>query len=412
MTNRNLRLDNDPVEEALAKYLSALTKAAKPEAAQCFTPKFDEVPTEESLGRVTSKAVYARFNSPHYNGAAMDGIAVKASSTTGASESSPVTLKPGKDFIPVNTGNPVNEPYDAVIMAEDLIHVDGEQSVKITQSASVMQHIRPVGENFRAGDMLIAEKHKIRPIDIGVLVSGGIDRVQVYARPKVAIFPTGSEIIDLSQLNKNETPKEGAIIESNSRMYEAQVRQAGGEPFRFAPVPDDYELLKNAIRQAAQDYDVVIINAGSSAGTEDYTVNALRGIGEVIVHGVAMKPGKPVILAIVNNKPVIGTPGYPVSAYISFETFIIPVLSILTGCEIKPRQKINAVLSKQISSSVDRREYVRVKLENANGKLTAFPLARHSGVAMSLVQADGFCVIDQGCAGYDEGEIVVIEFLD
>jgi len=404
MAKRNINLNIIPADEALSKYLSALEGKIK--------PKFEEIPVDESLDRITSAAVYARLNSPHYNAAAMDGIAVKADGTINVSESNPVTLKDGHDFIFVNTGDHICAPYDAVIMAEDLIHSSEEHTVKIIKSASNMQHVRQIGENIREGELIIGEKHKIRPIDIGMLLSGGINRLEVYSIPKVAIFPTGSEIIDPSQLGENEIPKEGKIIESNSRMYEAQVKQAGGKGTRFAPIPDNSDILKDAITKATLDFDMVLINAGSSAGTEDFTVLALREIGEVIVHGIAMKPGKPVILAIVNNKPVIGTPGYPVSAYLSFETFAVPVLSILTGCAIKPKQKTEAVLSEQIVSSLKLREYIRVKLEHVNDKLTAFPLARNSSVAMSLVKADGFCVLDIGCENIEKGETVTIELID
>ena len=390
---------NMPAEEALEKYFSAL------KLQPC---KSEIIPAEESLDRITSAAVYAQFNSPHYKAAAMDGIAVKSSSTIGANESTPLVID---DFIPVNTGNPVNDPYDAVIMIENIILIDNGKRAKITEVAPVMQHIRPIGESFTAGEMLIPVKHKIRAIDIGVLFSAGVTCIEVYGKPKVAIFPTGSEIIEASSLQDGKTPKEGDVIESNTRMYEAQVKQAGAKASRFAPVPDDYEFLKNTILKASENFDMILINAGSSAGTEDFTVQVLREIGKVIVHGVAMKPGKPVILAIVNNKPVIGTPGYPVSAYISFETFVSPVLCLLTNRINQPRQKIKAVLSKKIISSADRREYVRVKLENTEGKLTASALARHSGALMSLVKADGFCIIEQGCGCIEAGETVTIELI-
>jgi putative molybdopterin biosynthesis protein len=401
MTKRNLYLSNVPVEEALSKYLSALEGH--------LVPKFEKIPVEESLDRVTSKAVYAILSSPLYDAAAMDGIAVKASVTAGARESSPLVLKLGEDFITVNTGDPIHHPYDAVIMAEDIIQTDGEENIKIMESASPWQYIRPVGDDIVAGEMIISGKHKIRPIDIGILFSGGITFIDVYVKPKVAIFPTGDEIIDTSHLQPDDIPKEGKIIESNTRMFEALVKKAGGEAVRFAPVPDNYEKLKEEISRAVHEFDLVLINAGSSAGTEDFTVQVLREIGEVIVHGVAMKPGKPVILAIVNNKPVIGTPGYPVSAYLSYETFAAPVLSILTGSKNKKMLKMSATISRRIVSSLKHREYVRVKIGRVNGKLVASPLTRGAGAAMSLVRADGFCVIDQQSEGIEAGETAMIE---
>lgn len=401
MAKRNLYLSNVPVEEALLKYFTALDGL--------LIPKTEKIPVEESLDRITSCAVYARLSSPLYNAAAMDGIAVKAAATTSARESNPLVLKAGEDFLTVDTGDPVHHPYDAVIMAEDLIQMEGSDDVKIMESASSWQHIRPIGEDIVAGEMIITGRHKIRPIDIGVLFSGGITSIEVFSKPGIAVFPTGTEIVDASLLA--DTPQEGAIIESNTRMFEAQIKHAGGEAFRFAPVPDDYDLLKDAVSKAADEYDMVLINAGSSAGTEDFTVQVLREIGEVIVHGVAMKPGKPVILAKVKDKPVIGTPGYPVSAYLAFVTFVSPVLSALTAGgnqSIKPQKK-EAVISRRIVSSLKHREYVRIKAGRVNGKLIASPLARGAGAAMSLVRADGFCVIDQNSEGIEAGQSALIE---
>jgi len=435
MAERNLNLKLTPAEEALAKYLSALNGK--------LVPKFEVISVEESLGRITSAPVCAKLNSPHYNAAAMDGIAVKSADFNNKNltteyccptnslefhgeRKSPGTNDSGQlqlpilrdlcglnssrshfDFINVNTGDIVQEPYDAVIMAEDLPYT-GEKNVLPGQ------HVRHIGESIKIGEEILSAKHKIRPVDIGMLLTAGITTVEVYTTPKVAIFPTGSEIINIcsSNFQDGEVPEAGKIIESNSRMYEAQIKQAGGEGVRFEPLLDNFALLKNAITKAVHEFDMVLINAGSSAGTEDFTVQVLREIGEVIVHGVAMKPGKPVILAIVNGKPVIGTPGYPVSAFLSFETFALPILSVLTGSAIKPKQKIEAVLAERITSTPKQREYVRIKLEQINGKLTAVPLTRHSGVAMSLVKADGFCIVDIGCECIEAGETVIIEMIE
>jgi putative molybdopterin biosynthesis protein len=395
MAKRNLYLTNVPVEEALSKYFSALEGL--------LNPSFEEIPVSESLDRITKRAVYARCCSPLFNAVAMDGIAVRAADTIGARESNPLVLVKGKDFIPADTGDPVHLPFDALIMAEDVIET-GEETVKILASAAAWQHIRPIGEDIVAGEMILPGRHRIKPIDIGVLFSGGITHVEVYAKPRVAVFPTGTEIIEPAAM-----PKEGEIIESNSRMFEALVQEAGGKAVRFAPIPDDYDLLKEAIGKAAKEFDLVLVNAGSSAGTEDYTVYVLRELGEIVVHGVAMKPGKPVILAKVNNKPVIGTPGYPVSAYLSYKTFVAPVLSELTGLGKGSSQIVEATVSKRIVSSLKHREYVRVKVGRVSGRLVASPLARGAGAAMSLVRADGFCVINQNSEGVEAGESAPVE---
>ena len=388
---RNLYLNTIPVEEAGDLYMRSLGDAAEPHA--------EKIRVTDALGRVTSEAVYALYSSPLYNSAAMDGIAVVSSSTYGASESSPVTLRAGEDYIVVDTGDPVKKPYDAVIMAEDT--QENEDGMIIRAAAPAWQHVRPVGEDIVAGEMILTRCHRIRPIDIGVLLSGGVTEISVFAQPKVGIIPTGTEIVE-----PYEDPKEGDIIESNSRMFEAMVKEQGGIPKRYDIVPDDYELIKKTVLKALDENDMVIVNAGSSAGTEDYTVHILREIGEVFVHGVAMKPGKPVILAKANGKPVIGIPGYPVSAYLAVENFVYPVLRSFTGIKENSERKIRAVLSRRLVSSLKHREYVRVRVGKVGDRYVCAPLARGAGAAMSMVRADGFCVIPQETEGYEAGETV------
>ena len=395
MAKRNLYLSNTPVHEALEKYITALKPIVKPQT--------ETIAVTDALGRITETAVFAKYCSPLFNAAAMDGVAVNSDITKGASEANPVVLKQGEDYVIVDTGDPIRTPCDAVIMAEDLIEME-DGNLKIIEPAAPWQHVRPIGEDIVAGEMIIPSRHKIRPIDIGVLLAGGITKISVIKQPTVAIFPTGTEIIEPDQ-----EPKEGDIIESNSRMFEAMAKQNGANPTRFAPIADDYNRLKNAIDRAVDEYDMVIVNAGSSAGTEDFTVHILRELGEVLVHGVAIKPGKPVILAIVKGKPVIGLPGYPVSAYINFENFVIPVLSLMNGEMQAKSNMVEAVVSKRLVSSLKHKEYVRVKVGKVEDKLVASPLARGAGAAMSLVRADGFCVIEQNSEGVEAGETVNVE---
>lgn len=395
MGRRNLYLNTIPAEEAAAIYRNAVLKVMHRETQM--------VKTEESLGRITASAVYARYCSPLYNAAAMDGIAVISAHTATASEVTPLVLKQGVDYQVVDTGDPVRMPYDAVIMAEDLLDAE-EDSVKITASVPAWQHIRPVGEDIVAGEMLLAGNHKIRPIDIGVLLSGGIVEIEAIKKPKAGIIPTGTEIIEADQV-----PREGDIIESNSRMFAAMTESSGGIPRRYPPIPDDYEKIKHAVQKAVKENDIVIVNAGSSAGTEDYTVHILKELGEVLVHGVAIKPGKPVILSIVKGKPVIGLPGYPVSAYIDFENFVRPVMDLYSGEMNSSRNVMKAVLSKRLVSSLKHKEYVRVKVGKVDDRFVASPLARGAGAAMSLVRADGFCIIEKNSEGYEAGETVSVE---
>ena len=398
---RNLYLKTKPVEEALAEYIKAL------EAAGAVTPQTEWVDTYDALGRKTAAPVFAKCCSPLFNAAAMDGIAVKAADTRGASESRPKILKPGTDYKVVDTGDPIKAPFDAVIMAEDLVELD-DGTVEIHASVPGWNHVRSIGEDIVAGEMMLQTGHVIRPVDIGVLLASGNLQVEVFRKPAVAIIPTGTEIIE-----PKAEPKEGDIIDSNSGMFAGQVTEAGGLPHRLPIVEDDYEKIKNTILTALETCDMAVINAGSSAGTEDYTVHILREIGEVVVHGVAMKPGKPVILAVVGGKPVIGLPGYPVSAYLAFENFVTPVLRRLCGEKGKDaaeeKNRVKAVISRRMVSSLKHREYVRVKVGRVGGKLVASPLARGAGAAMSLVRADGFCIIPQNSEGYEAGETVEIE---
>lgn len=401
MAKRNLYLKTTPVEEARKKYMQAL------EEAGCLKQEEERTDTYESLGRITAEAVYAKCCSPLFNAAAMDGIAVKSAETAEAGEERPLALSLGSGYRIIDTGDPVKSPFDAVIMAEDVMET-GEGMVTITKSVPGWQNVRPIGEDIAAGEMLLPSHHTIRPVDIGVLLAGGILNLEIFKKPQVSIIPTGTEII-----MPHENPKEGDIIDSNSGMFAAMVTESGGVPHRCSIVPDDYQKIKETVLQETERSDMVIINAGSSAGTEDYTVHVLREIGQVIVHGVAMKPGKPVILAIVQGKPVIGLPGYPVSAYLAFENFAEPVLRIMAGLSpnkgSSTRKTVKAVLSKRTVSSLKHREYVRVKVGKVGDKFVCAPLARGAGAAMSLVRADGFCVIPQESEGFEAGETVDVE---
>ena len=400
MAKRNLYLSNIPVEEALARFTLALWGSA-PDGAREY--RREKIRTIDAPDRVTAGAIHARRCSPLFNAAAMDGIAVVAAATAGASETNPVSLAPDRDFRPVDTGDPIRPPYDAVIMAEDLQEND-DLSVTIRQASAAWQHIRPIGEDIVTGEMIIPGGHRIRAIDIGVLLSAGITELEVLARPRVAIFPTGDEIVEPWR-----TPGEGEIIESNSRMLEALVNEAGGMATRFDTVPDDPALLESALGAALEGHDMILVNAGSSAGTQDHTAAVLERLGRIIVHGVAMKPGKPVILALAEGKPVIGIPGYPVSAYLAYRSFAAPILAGLSGRRDPDPPAVRAVIAKRLVSSLKHREYVRVKLGSVDGRLVASPLARGAGAAMSLVRADGFCVIAQNSEGIEAGQTARVE---
>ncbi len=392
---RNIYIDNMDVDEAKKRYFERLN----------IQSQWEEINVVDSLGRVTFEAVYAKVSSPNYNAAAMDGILVRASDTIGATESNPKVLEEGKDFIYINTGSPVMDPYDAVIMIEDVIELGGGK-VQILKAAHPWQHIRPIGEDIVATEMILPSRHKIRPIDIGALISGGIERVRVYKKPRVGILPTGTEIIEnIDQLEI------GKIIDSNSRVFEALVIEEGGIPNRYRPIEDDYARIKEGVLKGIEENDILLIGAGSSAGTKDYTVHIIEELGEVIVHGVAMKPGKPTILGIIEGKPVIGIPGYPVSSYLVFETFVTPLIWKYIGLKEGKDTFVKATISKKVTSSVKNRELVRVNLGYVKDKLVATPLSSGAGVTMSLVKADGIAIIPQSLEGVEAGSLVDVRLL-
>lgn len=392
---RSVYIDNIDVDQAKERYYQSLT----------IKPKWEEIDVLESLNRVTFEPQYANISSPNYNAAAMDGILVESIKTKGATTTSPKILEEGKDFIYVNTGNMVVDPYDAVIMIEDVIEIE-KGKVQILKAAHPWQHIRPIGEDIVATEMVVPSRHKIRPIDLGALISGGIQRLKVYKKPKVGILPTGTEIIE-----KIDRLEPGKIIDSNSRVFEALVEEDGGIPNRYSPVEDDYEKLKKAVIKGIKDNDILLIGAGSSAGTKDYVVHVIEELGEVVIHGVALKPGKPTILGIIEDKPVIGIPGYPVSSYLVFETFVRPLILKYIGLEEEEDLIVEAISSKKIVSSLKSRELVRVNLGYVGDKLVATPLSSGAGVTMSLVKADGIAVIPQNLEGVEAGNKINVRLL-
>lgn len=395
MGKRNLYLKTISVEEAYDKYYSALNEKG-------ILSKFvEEVPTSEALGRITSEAIFAKCNSPLFNAAAMDGICVESIKTKNASEENPIILKLGIDYKIVDTGDAIKPPFDAVVMAEDVIEID-DDTIKIIAPVSGWENVRPIGEDIVAGEMVLESNHKIKPIDIGALIAGGILKINCYKKLSVGITPTGDEII-----NPKDDPKEGDIIDSNSYMIKALVDQNGGIGKRYDIVKDDYDKIKEQLKKSISENDISIINAGSSAGTEDFSVHILKELGEVIVHGVSMKPGKPVILAIVDGKAVIGLPGYPLSAYLAFDLYIKPLLSH----EKVSQDEIKAIVSKRLVSSLKYREYVRVKVGKVEDKYIASPLNRGAASQMSLVRADGILIIPQNSEGIEAGEIANVKLL-
>ena len=366
--------------------------------------KKESINTLDTLDRITYEAIYANVSSPFYNASAMDGVCLTASSTYDATESNPITLHK-KDYEYINTGNIIPIKFDAVVMIEDVIENE-DSSITLKKSARPYQDIRPIGEDIVEGDMVLPKNHKIRPVDISALLSAGINSLFVIQKPKVAIIPTGDEIIrDIKEL------KEGKIIDSNSFYLKNELVQLGANPTIFNIENDDFNKLEKTILSATIDYDVVIIGAGSSAGSKDYAKAIIEKNGIVYVHGISIKPGKPTIIGEVNSTPIIGLPGYPVSTFMAYDIVVKPLIRKFLNLEEDTKQYVKAKLTKKLYSSLKNHEFIRVKLGEINSEIVATPLDRGAGVTMSLVKADGILVIDKNREGYNANSIVDVYLL-
>ena len=397
---RKVYLDDLPLEEALNSYRLHLQNAG------ALAPGPHEfVPAEQTLDRVTAAPVYAVNSSPHYHASAMDGMAVKSISTYGASETTPVQLSVGREAIPVDTGDPLPPDCDAVIMIED-VHFFKSDMIEILHPSTPWQHVRAVGEDIIATEMILPANHMIRPIDIGAFLAAGVPEVAVHPKPKVAILPTGTELV---QPGAELQP--GDIVEFNSRIFAGMVAQWGGEPMRWGITADNRSSLREAINEALSKADVLLINAGSSAGSEDYTAGMIQEMGRVLAHGVAIKPGKPVVLGEIQGKPVIGLPGYPVSSYLIMDMFVQPLIMGKIGLVQPDKEKVQASVSRKLVSSLGVEEFVRVKLGQVGDSIIATPISRGAGVLTSLIQADGIIRVPSLSEGFKAGEPATVELL-
>ncbi len=390
-------LTNVPLDEAVAEYITVLK-------AQGMEPKAEEVPVAAACGRITAEAVYAHICAPHYNASAMDGIALMAAVTFGATETTPVRLKE-TDFIQVDTGDPMPENTDAVVMIEDVVR-DGDD-VLLYSAAVPWQHVRQIGEDVCAGDMILPSYTEITPASLGAMLAGGVLTVKVIKAPVVGIIPTGDEIV-----SPCTDPKPGDIIEFNSTIFSGILSNWGAVPKTYPIVKDIKEDIIDTMRQAVSECDAVIINAGSSAGRDDYSSLAVKTVGELLYHGIAIKPGKPAILGYANEKPILGVPGYPVSGIIVLEQIMKPVIEVMTGRNLHNQEQVKATITRIMTSPLKYREFVRVRLGvSENGDYTAVPLSRGAGVVTSFVKADGIIDVPQDCEGYEPGDKVTVSLL-
>ena len=473
-------LPASPLAEALDRFLAAVAPAPL---------EAEEVEAAAALGRVTAGPVLAALSSPHYHAAAMDGYAVRASSTYGASETSPVRL-PVRDAVSatepgavrVDTGDPLPAGCDAVVPLEDAIAVPvgrpGGAGVEVREAVAAVtavaavelraaaypwQHVRVQGEDIVAGQVLFGENHRLGAVDIGLLLGSGVFRVRVRRRPVVTIIPTGDEIVSPSALATAlasastpaahgrggavapadsaavpaVAPAPGQIIETNGTVARLTLEAWGAAARLVEPVPDDPVLIGRALDQALAESDLVLIGAGSSAGRGDFTARVVAERGEVVVHGVAIRPGKPVVLGVVRGKPVVGLPGYPVSSALALALFVRPLVFAWQGLPVPEPDRVTARLGRPLPSALGVDEFVRVKvarvgppsrprLERPDGPVAppeaapgedpargtsyvAVPLPRGAGLLSALSQADGTVVVPANREGLAAGETVTVE---
>lgn len=403
MEDRNIYLQDIALNEAIAAWHALLT------THNLLAPLSSElIPLSEARGRVTASPVWARISAPHYHAAAMDGYAVHADSTRGATETSPKQLLIGQEAFPVDTGDPLPPQTNAVIMIEHvhLIHEGNETRIEILESSPPWRYVRPMGEDMVATELVLPANHKLRPQDLGAIAGCGHAVVAVYRRPRVAILPTGTELVQ-----PDDVLQPGDIIEYNSLMLGAQAEEAGALVTRLPIIADEYAAIRAQVAAALIDHDLVAINAGSSAGSEDYTSQIVAELGELCVHGIAMRPGHPVILGAAKGKALVGIPGYPVSAALAFDLLVKPLLYHWQGILPPQRPTVQATLTRKTLSPMGEDEFLRVTVGKVGEKTVATPLAGGAGVISSLVKADGILKIPRFSEGHHAGETVTVELL-
>jgi putative molybdopterin biosynthesis protein len=361
------------------------------------------LPVGEAVGRVTGEPVWARRSSPAFDSSGMDGIAVRAADTVGAAETTPVWLDVDA-FEVVDTGDPLPTGYDAVVMREHVHRAGGRAELRA--AVPPYQHVRSIGEDISATELLLPEGHRLRPVDVAACAAAGIVELAVRRAPVVAVIPTGDEI---RPIGAELAP--GDILDTNSLMLAAQAREAGCVAEVAEIVRDDPDAITAAVRAAAAGADLVLLVAGSSAGRDDYTARVVAGAGTLAVHGVAVRPGHPVVLGAVDATPVVGVPGYPVSAALTFDIFAAPLLAELEGAAPRERPSTTAHLARKLPSAIGVDDWVRVRLGRVRDRVVATPLPRGAGVLTSLVRADGLLVVPSGVEGHHAGEEVRVELL-
>lgn len=358
------------------------------------TPSTETIPLETATGRITARPIFGTWSVPEIHLAAMDGIAVASADTKGASEQHPVTLVRAAR---VNTGNVVPPGFDAVIMIEDVWETDGKYTIR--KSASPWQHVRPAGEDLAESEMVMPSYHLIRPHELGALATYGITRLDVIT-VRIGLVPTGSELVAAGT-----RPAPGQVVESNTVMAKAMFESVGARCIRYPFVEDQPEKIRDAITTACRENDIVIVSAGSSAGTKDYTADVIAELGAVLVHGIATKPGKPAIIGKVDHKPVIGLPGYPLSALTVIREIILPFLRHY-GLPVPDHEIVQAGITSALAKEIGSDEFVLCTLGKVGGRWIVSPQSKGAGVQMSAVRANAWLRVPRESEGFNAGDMV------
>ncbi len=364
-----------------------------------FRTESEIIKTSEAEGRVTSRAVKASRSAPDYYASAMDGIAVKAQKTAGASERKPVHLEIGRDAYPVDTGDPIPEQCNAVIKIEEVNQID-QNTYSIERGVPAWNHIRSIGESAVKGNLLVTTSHSLKDYDLGALLEAGVTEVEVYKKPLITIIPTGDELVEAQA-----RPKKGELVEFNSQMVSSALKKWGAEVEITKIIPDQKSLIEETFIKAVKKSEMVIILSGSSAGRGDYTIDILKNKGNILFHGVNIMPGKPLIAAEIEGKPVFGLPGYPLSAWLDNQLFIRELVYQLQGDQAPAFNQIEAEVKRKVPSDIGLEEFLRVNLTvNSNKQYSAVPLKRGSSAMESILKADGIMRIAENKEGLHPGD--------
>ncbi|MBQ3172009.1 MAG: molybdopterin biosynthesis protein [Mailhella sp.] len=376
----------------------------------------EEVPLQNALRRVLSRPVEALRSSPAFHGAAMDGVAVKAEQTFTASARRPLRLEVDKDAFWINTGHPLPAGTNAVIKVEDLNIEDEGRFVVTEKAAFPWQHVRKLGEDMVATEIILAPGIEVGAYELGALAAAGVLRPTVFRRPRVAVIPSGSEIVSLDEAKEEDLRAGRVLPEFNSLVFAALIQDAGGLTETRPIVPDDPDAIRAAILAAAEGgADLIMMNAGSSAGSHDYTAEVIRSLGELCVHGIAVMPGKPTALGVIRAGermvPIIGTPGYPVSAIVAVEEFVLPLLALWQKCGLRHKEYVDVVPCNALPSRPGMEERIRVRLGMVGDTCYAVSLPRGAGTVTSLSRADAVIRVPRDCEGLDAGKPVRAELI-